>query len=519
MSPQPAADGAPAPRLALIALLAVLGLLALKCAWVSDDAYITFRVLDNFVGGHGLRWNVAERVQAYTNPLWLFALAPFYAATREPYVTSIVLGIAVTLTAAAWLAFRGARGLGGVVALLVLAGSKAFVDYSTSGLENPLLHLALCGALLAFTRSHTLGLALACSAVALTRLDGLVLVAPLLAVHAWQQRHARAWARIALGFAPLVAWELFSLVYYGALVPNSAIAKLSTGLPASELTAQGLRYLVNSLAYDPLTLCAILSALVIAFAQRELQGKVIAVGIALHLVYVAQVGGDFMSGRFLTPALFAAAFVIGRASISALAASAGSLLALALALVPANGPLRAEVVYSAAPSPSEHIDDSGISDERAYWYAYAGLFSPARSSTPPPFKHVTQGHPLARKWRDEGPKVTLANGIGYIGYWAGPSVHLVDPLGLSDALIARLPIYVDGALVEPERNAFRERAWRVGHYYRHVPEGYLESLEDRSRTLADPGLAARSRRLDLLTRGPLWTRERWSAIASECAFR
>ncbi len=56
-------------RATIVLLLAAIALLALKCAWVSDDAYITFRTVDNFVHGHGLRWNTGERVQAYTNPL------------------------------------------------------------------------------------------------------------------------------------------------------------------------------------------------------------------------------------------------------------------------------------------------------------------------------------------------------------------------------------------------------------------------------------------------------------------
>jgi hypothetical protein len=39
-------------------------------AWVCDDAYITFKTVDNFVEGYGLRWNVLERVQVHTHPLW-----------------------------------------------------------------------------------------------------------------------------------------------------------------------------------------------------------------------------------------------------------------------------------------------------------------------------------------------------------------------------------------------------------------------------------------------------------------
>ena len=37
-------------------------------AWLSDDAYITFRTIDNFIDGYGLTWNIGERVQASLIP-------------------------------------------------------------------------------------------------------------------------------------------------------------------------------------------------------------------------------------------------------------------------------------------------------------------------------------------------------------------------------------------------------------------------------------------------------------------
>ena len=60
-----------------------------------------------------------------------------------------------------------------------------------------------------------------------------------------------------IGFVPVVAWELFSLFYYGFPFPNTAYAKLKTGIPASELTRQGILYLQDSIARDPITLTAI----------------------------------------------------------------------------------------------------------------------------------------------------------------------------------------------------------------------------------------------------------------------
>ena len=44
------------------------------------------------------------------------------------------------------------------------------------------------------------------------------------------------------GLLPLFAWELFSLIYYGTLVPNTALAKIAPGVSLSQLVPQGLRY-------------------------------------------------------------------------------------------------------------------------------------------------------------------------------------------------------------------------------------------------------------------------------------
>lgn len=49
-----------------------------------DDAYISFRYARNLVRGHGLVYNVGERVEGYTNFLWTLAIAGALAAGAEP---------------------------------------------------------------------------------------------------------------------------------------------------------------------------------------------------------------------------------------------------------------------------------------------------------------------------------------------------------------------------------------------------------------------------------------------------
>ena len=128
----------------LIGLVAVLlfAIAVTKDAWLSDDAFITLRTIDNFWHGYGLRWNPIERVQTYTHPLWMLLLGAAYGVTREPHLTTLAISLAVT-AATVWVLLRRLTPAGRAVAFVPLAGSRAFVDYSTSGLENPLSHLLL----------------------------------------------------------------------------------------------------------------------------------------------------------------------------------------------------------------------------------------------------------------------------------------------------------------------------------------------------------------------------------------
>lgn len=58
-----------------------------RTAWLCDDAYITLRTVSNFVAGFGPRFNVAERVQAFTHPLWFLLETPVFALSRENFYT------------------------------------------------------------------------------------------------------------------------------------------------------------------------------------------------------------------------------------------------------------------------------------------------------------------------------------------------------------------------------------------------------------------------------------------------
>src|SRR5205085_6779699 len=135
----------------LVALLTLVFFAVLiRTAWISDDAAITLRTILNVTHGFGLTFNIAERVQTFTHPLWLGVLTAGYVATRHLYATTFGMSMLFSLYAFRVALTRAASSMHAVVAAIALLLSRAFVDFSTSGLENPLSCVLLAVFLAAF---------------------------------------------------------------------------------------------------------------------------------------------------------------------------------------------------------------------------------------------------------------------------------------------------------------------------------------------------------------------------------
>jgi arabinofuranosyltransferase len=487
----------PARRVALA--LALLGFTAVATynAWLSDDAYITFRSVDNFVNGYGLTWNTAERVQAYTHPLWFFLLAAGSLLSGELYFTSLILSLTVAAVAMFLFGWRLASvtetALFGITLLTL---SHAFIDYSTSGLENPLTHLLLVLFLLIYLRypigqRRLLLLSLLAALGMLNRMDTALLFLPPLAYAAWQT--PAGWlVRLRLlltGAIPFLLWSLFSLFYYGVIFPNTAYAKLNTGLiRQAELWQQGGYYFANSLAWDPVTLGAVgLAALVVVY-RRRVQDWPLLLGMLLYLLYVWRIGGDFMSGRFFAAPLLMAVVLICYQTWTQprlwLAATAVLML-----LIPVG------VLHLPLPTPSDGEwlrDDRGVADEKRNYWQSTGLFRGSHDLATPAHGWVQDG--LAARSQE----VVATGSVGFFGYFAGPDVFVIDVLGLADPLLARLPP--------------GDPSWRIGHFGRYVPDGYPETVVSGINQIEDPDLGRYYDNLLLVVRGPLWQPQRLRAI-------
>ncbi len=74
---------------------------------------------------------------------------------------------------------------------------------------------------------------------------------------------------------------------------------------------------------------------------------------------------------------------------------------------------------------------------------------------------------------------------------------VIDRLALADPLLARLPSI---------------RVWRIGHFPRRIPPGYVEEVRTGAPLIEDPGLRTFYERLKIITQGDLMTAERSQTI-------
>ncbi len=362
-------------RKALLALLfLIFAVILLRTAWLGDDAYITMRSVDNWVNGYGLTWNPGERVQTFTHPFWMLLLSGLYALSKNAYFSLLGLSLLASLALMAVFLSSVSRNLPALAwGWLLLVFSHAFLDYSTSGLENPLSHLlALVFALVFLGRIslpaswRTFALSLLAGLAVLNRMDTLLLYLPALALVFWQDKTRRTFAQLTAGFLPFVLWSLFALFYYGFIFPNTYYAKLNTAIPKMTLLHQGLVYYLNELLFDPLTLVIIVCGLGAAFFWGEARQRAIGLGMLFYLGYILYIGGDLMSGRFFS-IVFLLSVALFLPYFEQFSWQGKSLAALAVLFLGVMAPSPAFLPPSSLDL--ETANRSGISDERAFYYS------------------------------------------------------------------------------------------------------------------------------------------------------
>ena len=239
---------------AILVALAGLAYLvhALAYNFLCDDAFIGLRYSRNLIEGHGLVFNVGERVEGYTCFLWIVLIAGFGAIGVDLVAASQWVGLAFGIGAVI-LSYRlvlvstnrPPHPLVAAVVPLVFAANGTYACWGLSGIETT-MYVCLIVASCVATFSGALGLSSLCaSALLLTRPEGVVVIAPL-ALYVLFRHAAFGRVRVAGWFAvwigTLAALTLFRWFYYGDVLPNTYYAKAGGGL---ETILRGWRYLAD----------------------------------------------------------------------------------------------------------------------------------------------------------------------------------------------------------------------------------------------------------------------------------
>ena len=233
------ADGS-AGRVLAILVLATAVLIAVGMHFGApllpyDDAFITFRYVDNCIDGKGLVYNEGQRVCGFstiTYPFWLMLLKALFPAVALPALA--VRGNCVPFVAAGIAVFFLVRRVTGnrlvaAAAAAALLVSPTMLAVSAGGMEPFLFTAFLLFACLALASDRPVLFGVLAALAVLTRPEAVVLLPA--AVAAYWKRWRRLGVALA-AFAPLpAAWGVFAFSYYGSMIPLSIVAKMKPLYP------------------------------------------------------------------------------------------------------------------------------------------------------------------------------------------------------------------------------------------------------------------------------------------------
>ena len=288
--------------------------------FVCDDAFISFRYAKNFVEGHGLVYNIGEKVEGYSNFLWTLLLSLFMKIGLDPVMMSQILGVLFSL-ATVFLLLRLNRrlypeeNLFNYLAPLFLACCGAYAAWSTGGLETSFFtFLVLLGSFFFVMGidqpKHFAYSGIVFALVCMTRLDGLILVSVTFAFLAYlvgvkKTVKLNSFWLLALSFLiPFLLYFFWRWSYYGKLLPNTFYIKVA----GASYYHQGLVYLLDFV--ERFWMWFMVIPLLFLGKGMKLNTNlklVVSYFTSMILVfsgYVVYVGGDFMDMfRFFVPVL------------------------------------------------------------------------------------------------------------------------------------------------------------------------------------------------------------------------
>jgi len=211
-------------------------------------------------------------------------------------------------------------------------------------------------------------------------------------------------------------------------------------------------------------------------------------------LYIFWIGGDFMSGRFFSGTLLASVILLAK-HFPTVKPAEGFGIFILIALLAYSSPTPTFTSVDDASLNTGRTDSNGIYDLRSFYFQNSGLLHWRNNYLSPFHEWAFRG----MEYRKQHKRYAIEGAIGYLGYFAGPEVFIIDPNALSDPLLARL-------------KPIKEEHWLPGHLKREIPDGYIDTLRSGGNMFENHDLGLFYEKLWLIVRGPIFSKERAEAI-------
>lgn len=302
----------------ILALALSLTHQALFFTWTNDDSFISYRYAENLSSGRGLVFNPGEKVEGYSNFLWVMVLTLWNLLGINPLIPSKIISLIISLflillvykTALVF----GISKISSSLAALTLSFSASLAYYSMSGLETVFYTFLLLLSIFINEKYETeqkkkyfyflYGILLA---AALTRPEGLLFLVFSSLYHFLKKLVTKKGISIEkiivtqiLAFSLYILFILSRYFYYGEIVPNTFYAK-----PIGTFVEEGYNALYANAVNSFFSGSFFLIPILIFIIQKKFLTKyayllLFCLGQVIFLSYA----GDWMAlGRFFLPIL------------------------------------------------------------------------------------------------------------------------------------------------------------------------------------------------------------------------
>jgi hypothetical protein len=263
--------------------------------FVCDDTFITLRYARNLADGHGLVFNLTERVEGFSSPLWTILLAGLRVLGSDPLFAARLLGIVaglVTLILTYRLGLAASLSpFASLLAPTVLAANGSFACWAASGMEAPVYVCLIVASFLFVYTGSLLGGILSTVALIFVRPEAVVpflllTVAQFLLNPAGRGKCMRIWfGACGIGFLVLF---MSRFLYFGDWLPNTYYTKVGGGLHS---IARGLNYL-GDYAGDHEGLVLLCLPVVYGLLVNSVRVRFLALGVLCLWFTTVVEGGD-----------------------------------------------------------------------------------------------------------------------------------------------------------------------------------------------------------------------------------